>query len=477
MPDDLTPPRDGDAVNEPTPPAGAEPGPSREAYDIPEWVSEVRRLYVEPKTRAKIREESAGARHRRLSGIRPSRRTAAPTSPPAPTTPPAAPAAEADPVVTAASAAVTSSTPSGEPVSSPHAIATPATTDAAVPAPAAGRETPATEPAATDSTANGSGTSTVSEPWIPPTWGSARVAADTGPVDHHASSGVPATTDDDRADVAVAGSALARFALSADAAAVDARTEPREVKPEPEADAEPQRTLTMPVVVPAADEPSPARGAAEGPAAGVPPLQPVPAPPVEAPVPAPTGQDPPPAASPPDLRGAGPGRPHTVPSVNLSWREADSLDLGVPSVADSSDAIVLEPPSQLVADTRRRSAQRRHDEESEKPVEDAEGAGAAELPPDVPTPAGETADSAATRATTRAASRGAVPAARSRTVPGAPGRRVLLVAVAVAVILVLLVVGWLVLGGDGSDGAAAPGGGVTTTARVAPSVHPAALAT
>ena len=63
MPDDLQPSADADGVDEST--ASDVGGPAapdvderpdlREAYDIPEWVSEVRRLYVEPKTRARLR--------------------------------------------------------------------------------------------------------------------------------------------------------------------------------------------------------------------------------------------------------------------------------------------------------------------------------------------------------------------------------------------------------------------------------------
>ena len=50
-----------------------------------------------------------------------------------------------------------------------------------------------------------------------------------------------------------------------------------------------------------------------------------------------------------------PGRPSTVPAVTLSWREAESFDIGLPDVEDDDErAIVVEPPSQLVAQRRRR---------------------------------------------------------------------------------------------------------------------------
>ena len=49
-----------------------------------------------------------------------------------------------------------------------------------------------------------------------------------------------------------------------------------------------------------------------------------------------------------------PGRPRTVPPVTLSWREAESFEIGVPGVEDSEGAIVVEAPSQLVAQRRGR---------------------------------------------------------------------------------------------------------------------------
>ena len=506
---------------------GAGPGLSREAYDIPEWVSEVRRLYVEPKTRAKMREEGAGARHRRLPGIRPSRRTAAPPSPPTPSPSSSSPSAptpsDVEPASTTVGPAVAaSSDASGHPVGLPLTPAMPlppipatavppaaqaasAATPDPAPAPGSPRPVPATDhaPAASEPAPaqapsdNGSGPSTVSQPWIPPTWASSRGAATTEPVAHHASPQVPTATDDGPVDVPGAGSALARFALDADTAAQHAAAGPSRApfeaeaqpkhEPEPKAGAEPQpqaepqaepdlpQTLTMPAV--------PAVPVGVG----------------VAPVPAPT-EGAAPAEPPPDLRGAGPGRPHTVPAVHLSWREADSLDLGVPSVDDSSDAIVLEPPSQLVADTRRRSPQRRRAEAAEEaiwtPVDEGGSPGtphaAASTPSgDIPAappgdgpaapargapaaatehaPTGDDTGMSATRSAARAAARGSS--------PGRTLSRPVLIAIAVALLLVLLVVGWLVLGRDGSDGAAGSGVVVSTTgASAAPAAHPFAMA-
>ena len=41
----------------------------RGSLDVPEWVSELRRLYVEPKTRAKLRQEGAIAPQKRKLGL------------------------------------------------------------------------------------------------------------------------------------------------------------------------------------------------------------------------------------------------------------------------------------------------------------------------------------------------------------------------------------------------------------------------
>ena len=150
------------------------------------------------------------------------------------------------------------------------------------------------------------------------------------------------------------------------------------------------------------------------------------------------------------------GRPSTVPAVNLSWREADSLEMGVPSVEDSDDAIVLEPPSQLVADTRRRSGPRRHTEDLGP---EGDGTPSGEAPAEPSELAPDADESPATRAAARAA-------ARDTETRKVRLRRVL---VLVAVVLVLAVVGWFVLGG-GSDTAAphGPGSGSSAVAGAAP---------
>ena len=59
----------------------------RGALDVPEWVSELRRLYVEPKTRASLRQQGGISPQKRklgLPGGRASRRGTAPTESPAP---------------------------------------------------------------------------------------------------------------------------------------------------------------------------------------------------------------------------------------------------------------------------------------------------------------------------------------------------------------------------------------------------------
>jgi hypothetical protein len=73
-----------------------------------------------------------------------------------------------------------------------------------------------------------------------------------------------------------------------------------------------------------------------------------------------------------DARDAGhrpsPGRPSTVPAVTLSWREAESFDIGLPDVEDDDErAIVVEPPSQLVAQRRRRR-EAEHDGDLDAPA-------------------------------------------------------------------------------------------------------------
>jgi hypothetical protein len=60
-----------------------------------------------------------------------------------------------------------------------------------------------------------------------------------------------------------------------------------------------------------------------------------------------------------------PGRPSSVPRVTLSWREAESFDIGLPSVDADQEAIVVEPPSQLVAQSRRRRPEPRVTDEDD----------------------------------------------------------------------------------------------------------------
>jgi hypothetical protein len=80
--------------------------------------------------------------------------------------------------------------------------------------------------------------------------------------------------------------------------------------------------------------------------------------------------------------------------VTLSWREAESFEIGVPDVEDSEGSIVVEPPSQLVA--ARRSRRREVDEDTDDVEESAAADG-------VPAPA-PPEEAPATRASTRAAS-------------------------------------------------------------------------
>lgn len=69
-----------------SPAAEAPPTELRDTLDIPEWVSEIRRLYVEPKTQ--VVEEEGTARHRRTSLVRLGRRARnAPERPAAPAAP------------------------------------------------------------------------------------------------------------------------------------------------------------------------------------------------------------------------------------------------------------------------------------------------------------------------------------------------------------------------------------------------------
>jgi hypothetical protein len=52
-----------------------------------------------------------------------------------------------------------------------------------------------------------------------------------------------------------------------------------------------------------------------------------------------------------------PGRPDTVPAVTLSWREAEVFDVNIPEAQADEQAIVVDPPSQVVAQSRARRRQ------------------------------------------------------------------------------------------------------------------------
>ena len=197
-------------------------------------------------------------------------------------------------------------------------------------------------------------------------------------------------------------------------------------------------TLTMPVVS-AVDQPAPVEQ-------GSPAAEPEPEPALV------------PAAK---ARAHQSGRPSTVPAVHLSWREADSLDLGVPMVDDSDNAIVLEPPSQLVADTRRRSGPRG------APRTTTGWRTRTPRPDGTPVDPTELAADAEENPATRAAARAAARDAEARKV-----RRRRVLVLAAVVLLVLVVVGWLVLRGGGSDTAAPRGSGSSTVAATASAEGP-----
>jgi hypothetical protein len=140
---------------------------------------------------------------------------------------------------------------------------------------------------------------------------------------------------------------------------------------------------------------------------------------------------------PPAEQAAVPGRPSTVPAVTLSWREAQSFEIGVPDVEDSEGSIVVEPPSQLVA------ARRGRRRELDADADDVEESVAADRVP-APMPPEE---APATRASTRAAS-----GYRS-----GKRRRALIVGL---VLLLLAIVAWYFLirgnGDQASGGSTAP---------------------
>src|SRR4029077_14490294 len=97
-----------------------------------------------------------------------------------------------------------------------------------------------------------------------------------------------------------------------------------------------------------------------------------------------------------------PERRSTVPPVTLSWREAESFEIGVPGVEDSEGSIVVEAPSQLVAESRRRRRDL-HTEEGPAP----------EPEPSPPAAEPRAPEKSHTRAAVRAAS-GSQPGVRRR---------------------------------------------------------------
>ncbi len=108
MPETPQPP-DEEGRPAPSPEAG---GAEHEALDVAEWVSELRRLYVEPKTRAEVHQESAIAPLKRKLRLRGPRRT------PLPVDVEAGPIDESppEPVETAAPDSVEPPAPAHEPV-------------------------------------------------------------------------------------------------------------------------------------------------------------------------------------------------------------------------------------------------------------------------------------------------------------------------------------------------------------------------
>jgi len=143
-----------------------------------------------------------------------------------------------------------------------------------------------------------------------------------------------------------------------------------------------------------------------------------------------------------------PERRSTVPPVTLSWREAESFEIGVPGVEDSEDSIVVEAPSQLVAESRRRRREL-HTEEGPAPE------------PEPSLPAAEPApEKSHTRAAVRAAS-GGQPGVRRR-------------ALLVGLVLVVLAIGawYFLLREDGGESAARTGEpGTVLAVSLVGSVH------
>jgi hypothetical protein len=139
-----------------------------------------------------------------------------------------------------------------------------------------------------------------------------------------------------------------------------------------------------------------------------------------------------------------PGRPSTVPRVTLSWREAESFDIGLPSVDDDQEAIVVEPPSQLVARPRRRRPEPVVTDE-----DDGDVAGAAEPVEQGPADLGQESQPANDGSDDGVAPRSG---------------RLRWILVVVGVLLVVTLLAWYFLLRGSGDGSAAPAGRGTASA-------------
>jgi hypothetical protein len=465
----------------------------RESLDVPEWVSELRRLYVEPKTRAKLRQEGVIAPQKRRLGLpsgRGSRRGAV-DAPVAPVAPAAGPAEQADravavpapvapealrPAVLAPTATTTLLDESGAPYTPPdrseeEKVATFLTTYLVATGHATGDEPALAEPdePATDR----------DEPAIDPVDSASELAsaAPEGPA-----AAVHAAVTDPAGEAAAAGEAPPAALIDGPGpageatpvvpldgpdqlpvAAIALDTEPAESHASSLAD---PAGLPEPDASPAVDPPStPRRAVHEG--AGVlvstggdaatpnpavtttpePHLSPEPDVASQPSVIHASGSlDPQPALATQLQRSqealdegpvepmSVPGRPSTVPAVTLSWREAESFEIGVPDAEDSERAIVVEPPSQLVA--QRRSRRRDIDTEGDTATD----------PVDVePPPATAPVEEAPpTRASARAAS------------GHQSGKRRRVMVVGLVLVTLALVAWYFLLRGDGDDSAAGP---------------------
>ena len=339
--------------------AASDTAVARGSLDVPEWVSEMRRLYVEPKTRARMREEGVIApqkRQRGLAGVR-SRRSAARSDDAGQPAASALPGVPAEP-----------GPPGPHGRTEPHehtepvmvaderpAVSVPPTTDGPENVPSGRLET-----APPDS------------PETPPA-----DALETSPVDTLGDA--PPTSQQD------VSSWLSSY-LTATGHGADDEGRPAEVLTEDFlADAG-----SDPISDQEAQPAVPARSLAE--LAGL--VEP------EDGWPQPFGRVAPPQADTP-AHDPLPGRPGTVPAVTLSWREAEVFDMSIPEAEADDEAIVVEPPSQVVAESRIRHRHLDLDGDT-----DVEGSTSVEGRVDPPPPIAPVPDEAppVTRASARAAS-------------------------------------------------------------------------